>query len=415
MFVDNYVGARGHGGDVINHFTGRTFDPGMRRPYLDRYDRPRVTVNTGRWTVERGERRQVKESVLVRDLVLEGKLPPVFNATALRKEEWLHLDTVVLRAARYRLQAWGDLAKANSFGGFNGMAKTILEHETMSDPGAAFVDMDGLSQGTGDAPLFQLEGLPLPITHSDFSYAARQLAISRNSSTPIDTVSGEAAGRRVAESIERVTIGNNTGISYGGLSTHFGGYGRTSAVYGYTNFTARLTKTNITTPTGTNSATTLSDVLAMRNQLYASKFYGPFMLYHSPDWDPYMDNDYYAITASGAVAPTKTLRERLRAIEGIQDVKRLDMLFSTLITTDTTSSSYRGPGQEGVASAATFNLIMVQMTPDVARAVNGMDITTVQWEERGGMKLSFKVMAIQVPQLRADYYSNCGILHGTTS
>ena len=40
---------------------------------------------------------------------------------------------------------------------------------------------------------------------------------------------------------------------------------------------------------------------------------------------------------------------------------------------------------------------------------------SVQWESVGGMRLNFKVMAIQVPQLRADYYNNCGILHATTS
>ena len=60
-------------------------------------------------------------------------------------------------------------------------------------------------------------------------------------------------------------------------------------------------------------------------------------------------------------------------------------------------------------------MIMVQMTPDVARAVNGMDITTVQWESVGGMRLNFKVMAIQVPQLRADYDGRCGIVHATTA
>jgi len=44
-----------------------------------------------------------------------------------------------------------------------------------------------------------------------------------------------------------------------------------------------------------------------------------------------------------------------------------------------------------------------------------MPITTVQWESQGGMRLNFKVMAIQVPQLRADYSSQSGIAHGTTS
>ena len=56
-----------------------------------------------------------------------------------------------------------------------------------------------------------------------------------------------------------------------------------------------------------------------------------------------------------------------------------------------------------------FRLIMIQMNSEVARAVNGMDITTIQWETVGGLQLNFKVMCIQVPQLRADFYGNCGI------
>src|SRR5690606_24326448 len=103
--------------------------------------------------------------------------------TSLRKDEWIQLDQVVLRAARARLRAWSDLASANTFGGFNGMAKLILEHETMSDPGEASVDFDGLTDGRTDAPKFQLEGLPLPITHSDFWFSSRRLAVSRNTGT----------------------------------------------------------------------------------------------------------------------------------------------------------------------------------------------------------------------------------------
>jgi hypothetical protein len=409
MFVQDFIlNSRGYG-PVAEMLDSVRFDPGMLRPYFDRNNQPSVTINTGRWTTERGERRPVREHHTIRELANNGIMTPVMNATTLRKEEWIQLDQVVLRAARYRLRAWQDLAAANSYGGFNAMSKLILEHETMSDPGEAIVDMDGITDGRTDQPLFQLQGLPLPITHSDFWFSSRRLAVSRNTGTPLDTTMGEAAGRRVAESIEKTTIGNNTGITYGGASTYVGGYGRTSQVYGYTNFTQRLTYTSITKPTqgGWTAATTLAQVLAMRDVLYLHKFYGPFMLYHSNDWDQYMDNDY--ILTGGNVA-TQTLRERLKSIEGIQDVRRLDFLFAALPTDG-------APGAEGVTITATspFTLLMIQMTPDVARAVNGMDITTVQWEAKGGMQLNFKVMCIQVPQLRADYYGNCGILHGTTA
>lgn len=313
-------------------------------------------------------------------LAQEGVYLPVTNATSLRKDDWIMLDRAVLKAARQRLRAWTDLAAVSSFGGFSGMTKMILEHETMSDPGSAVVDMDGLTPGRTDEPKFQLEGLPLPITHSDFWFSSRRIAVSRNSGTPLDSVMAEAAGRRVAEQVEKTLIGTITGMTYGTTAN----YSNAPTVYGYTNHPDRITKTDLTTPDGTNGASTVDDVLEMIELAQGDYFYGPYMLYHSTDWDKYMDDDYRA-------QDSRTLRQRLRAIESITDVRRLDFLTNT------------------------FTLLLVQMTPDVARAVTGMDITTVQWEGKGGMQLHFKVMCIMVPQLRSDFNEHMGIVHATTA
>jgi len=117
--------------------------------------------------------------------------------------------------------------------------------------------------------------------------------------------------------------------------------------------------------------------LAIREQLYTNKFYGPYIVYTSTDWDQYLDNLFSTTEPSAG-----TLRKRLMEIEDIQDIRRLDFL---------TSSTYP------------FTSIWVQMTPETARAVNGMEITTVQWPSMGGMRLNFKVMCIQVPQIRSRF------------
>ena len=85
-----------------------------------------------------------------------------------------------------------------------------------------------------------------------------------------------------------------------------------------------------------------------------------------------------------------TLRDRIKKIDGIQDVRTLDYLTG-------------------------YTLLLIQMTSDVIREVVGMDFTTVQWESQGGMQVNFKVMCIMVPQLRADYNGNTGIVHGTAA
>jgi hypothetical protein len=432
MFVNDSIGGYIDGGRVsltnnqemaANYaMEGTMFDPYLARPFLETNPnhpmRGKLCVYkyNGRkdFTVNGVTKAQpVYRQHTIRSLQERGINGPVWNlvsnATALRKEEWIEYDRVALRAARYRMRAWADLAAANSFGGFNGMAKTVLEYEAVSDAGEAIVDMSPASEVRNDFARFQLRGTPLPITQSGFWLDARKLAISRNSGVPLDTTMGEMCGRRIGEAIEKTTIGIQTGLQFGGNDTFTGGYDITSQVYGYVNYPNRLTKTGLTKPThsGWTAATTLADVLGCMDTLRAHKFYGPFMVYHSNDWDQYMDTDY--ILSGGNVA-TMTLRNRLRDIDGIMDVRRLDFLFAS-----TTDASSGGPGLENLAQAYPFVLVFVQMTPDVARAINGMDITTIQWEAQGGMEVRVKVLAIQVPQLRSDFYGNSGILHATAT
>lgn len=365
-------------GDVNSYRTD------VRKPYFTEDGRAMVTINLNYGTGKRAKFR----AMTLNEAVRHGFYDPVFNATSLRKEEWVKLDTEVIKAARLRLRAWSDLEAANVVS-FDGWGKYIFESETQSDVGEALVDMDTLSEDRNHAPLYKLQGIPLPITHAGFMFSKRQLEASRNSGTPLDTTLAEMAGRRVAEMIEKTLIGVETGMTYGGANTL--SYERASKIYGYTNFPPRITKTNLTVPTGSNPEATVSDILAMRDLMYANKHFGPFIIYHSTDWDKYLDNDYARLGGNNA---NQTLRNRLKEIEDISDIRRLDYLSS---------------------STNPWTLIMVSMTKETARAIKGMELTTVQWDSRGGLQTNFRVMAIMVPQLRADYDGNCGILHATAA
>lgn len=399
MFADYVENGRGFGevGEVLGAVG---LEPNLLRPYFDDKGRQCVTVNTGRKRFDEklGYPVPIQKQMLIEDAVRRGIIPLTNAQTTLRKEEWLMLDRVVLKASRQRLRAWNDMASANSFGGFDGMSKMVLEHERMTDVGEALVDMDGVAEGKTDRAHFQNQGLPLPITHVHFTHSAREIAVARQSGTPLDTSGAEMAARRVAEKIEKTLIGVDTGMTYGDQTGR--GYANAPTVYGYTNHPDRITKTDITTPTGSNPNVTVGEVLDMRDLATAQNFFGPYMLYHTNDWDQYMDNDYFTGTfAQGLVSGSRTLRQRLQGIEGITDVRRLDFW------TDTTA------------------LLLVQMTSEVVRAVNGMGITTVQWPTKGGAELHFRVMAIMVPQIRSQFIgtsqlesaARCGIVHGTTS
>lgn len=401
---------------VVNaeQVAGVRFDPGLLRPYTENGEIwVDVTHGYEAATNEDGSpalnhngmpvMRPIIEPQLVRERQARG-LPVcngmyVNNATTLRKDQWIMIDSLVRESIQARLRAYADLRAANTMGGFDGMATTILERELATDPGEAFADMDGLSEGRNFAHKFALQGLPLPITHSDFFIPSRFLAQSRaKGGPPADTMRIRAASRRCAELVEKTTIGVVTGPTYG-LSTD---YLQTSKVYGYLNHPARTTKTDMTTPTGANPDVILTDLLQARELMYAKNIYGPFVWYHSTDYDQYLDNDYWAgDEADGPVAPSRTLRQRILQIEGISAVRRLDYLPS---------------------DTHPFTSVLVDMSRDndYVQAINGLEFTTVQWESKGGMQLNFKVMGIQVPYIKSAFLSGTttettGIVHCTTS
>ena len=354
--MDYIFNGQGHG-QVASALMQSNFDVRALRPWIGK---------DGRTYIARVNNAGNLESV------------PVTNAPAtLRKDDWKVLDDAITKVAKERLRAVADLrSRGLQFVLPNGMAKTVLETETQSDIGAASVSMDGLRAGKADRPEFNLTNLPLPIIHKDFHYSARQVMASRSGGSPLDTTTAELAGRRVAEEAEKLLLGVSTEAD----TFAFGG----GTIYGYTDHPDRNTRT-LTAPTasGWTAATALSEVLSMKADAFADNHYGPYILYSSPLWDRFMDDDYNAAGGSDL-----TLRQRLNMIDGIEEVRTLDHLTA-------------------------HDLILVQMTSDVARMVIGMDITTVQWETNGGLQLNFKVMGIIVPQIRSDFGKQAGIVHGS--
>lgn len=397
MFVDAMTGAVTNDGSHV--YDGRGFgvgaglaqvnyQPSMKRPFIKNGQRC-VLVDNG-WKKDKATGQTVKDwkTVRIDDLRRQGLDDPTWNAATLPKDSWIRLDQAVVMATRKRLNAWSDLMASVPVGGFNGMSTMTYEYQAMTDPGEAVVDMDALTPGRTDRPLFNLRSIPLPITHSDFWFSRREIAVSRNSGKPLDTTMAEAAGRRVAETIEQTTIGTVTGMTYGPTSVTDTRYSGTSAVYGYTNFPSRVTKTDLTTPTGSNPEAVVADILEMVETMQTNGFYGPYVLYHSTGYSRYLNDDYFR---TGGTSAVRTLRERIMEIDGISKISRLDYLTSG------------------------YQLILVQMDSEVVQAINGLDITTVQWESQGGERINFKVMAIGVPLLKTPYNGVSGIQHGTTS
>jgi uncharacterized linocin/CFP29 family protein len=350
------------GGNICDVLFNHDFQIGALRPYRsnDESDSNRyITVTNGQGKPEAKVTHNASLS------------------TPFRRDDWTEIDRAVISAAKPRLKLFGDIrSQGLEYNIPNGLGKTSFQHEAVSDTSQATISMDGLRRSYADRPVFDLRNMPLPIIHKDFHFSARQLAVSRNGGSPLDTTTASQAARRVAEVAEELSIGTLSSYNFGG-----------SYIYGLINYPGRLTHI-MTDPTsgGWIPSKTVQEVIHMRLMSTQNYYYGPWMLYVSLPWDEYLEADY----KSNAASSTMTLRERLQKIGGIVDVRTLDYLTG-------------------------YQMVLVQMTQDVIRAVIGMDIITVQWPSEGGMMVNFKVMSIMLPQIRSDYYGSTGIVHGAST
>lgn len=301
------------------------------------------------------------------------------NANALlRRDEWKQLDDVLIDVGRQRLGGIQDLVDKNLvFTLGNAMGTTVLEWHDVNGEMEAVVSMDGITRGKNEKMTFQHNYLPIPIIHSDYEINARTLAASRNMGNPLDTISAERATRSVLQKLENMLFTNVT-YAFGEADSR-----SRNSIYSYINFPDRnqVALAAAWNESGKTPAQILADVVSLKDALIADFKFGPYMLYIPTLWDTVLDEDY-----SVAGSSLMTTRERVMKISGLTGIKVIDTL----------------PANQAV---------LVQMTTDVVRLVRGMGLQNVEWEQEGKMITKYKVMTIQVPQLRSDANGKCGIAH----
>jgi len=302
---------------------------------------------------------------------------PSYAGATLRREEWMRLDEALIEAKRYRLGGVQDLIdKGLTYTLGNAMGTTVLEWHDVSDAMEADLTMDAVTRSIGDRPIFQHNYLPIPIIHVDYEINARVLEASRKLGNPLDTTSAERAARKVLEKMENMLFTDTT-YSFGDKDSR-----NRNTIYSYLNFPDR-NLVNLSIPWDASAATgpmILQDVQEMKAASIAAYHHGPWMIYIPTAYETVMDDDYDVSGSS-----LMTIRERIMKIGGIQGIKVIDTLPAN-------------------------NVFMVQMTPDVVRLVRGMDLQNIQWSTEGGMVNKYKVMTIQVPQIRSDINGKCGIV-----
>lgn len=336
------------GGDIATLLLKSGMDTGWCRPYINKKDgKAYVTVQNRKKPVQ------------------------VVNAVLLH-EEWEQISNIVTEEAQYRLQAVADLESRGLVEMTGGLGKTVLHYQTESDVEDAEVSMDGINEGRRDRPEYASNYLPLPIFSKQFSFSLRDLSASRNGSQSLDMSGVRLATRKVAELTEKHLIGVSATQGY-----TFGG----GTLYGYMSHPYRNTVSLSTNwdASAKTAAQILADVINMKKALQTDKHFGPYVLYIPTAYETVLDNNY-------STSYSQTLRQRILAIAGIQDVKTLDFLTAN-------------------------NVLMVSLDPATVVLAKGLPIQVIQWDSHGGMRVNFLVLTIMVPKIQATYGQTCGVAH----
>lgn len=300
----------------------------------------------------------------------------LINNATLRRDEWKALDEAVLEERNIRLGGIQDLiSRGLTYNLGNAMGTTVLEWHRRKNSQSARMDMNGVSRGQNDRPDFDFNYIPIPIIHADYEISLRDLSASRNMGNPLDTTNASDAAREIDEYLESLLFTNTTFPYASGTIYSYVNYPHRNQVSLSTNWDEMVDDSD-----GTVGKKIIDDVLSLINANKAKRFHGPFKLYIPSNYDVTLEKDYDSTT------PGTTIRERILKISQISEISVNDTLPED-------------------------NVLLVQMTSDVVRLINGMAPTNLEWDSEGGMVLYYKVMAIQVPQIRSDAMNRCGIAH----
>ena len=340
-------------------------DPGYMRPFIGDDGRTYITTC-------KGDPKVPSNYVAI----------PINTNGTLRRDEWKQLDEVLVRFKDYRLGGIEDL-RANGliYNLGNAMGTTVMEWHDVSDVNLVpELTMDAVTRAKGDRPVYKYHYMPIPILHVDYEINARELATSRNMGNPLDTTLAERAVRRINERLEDMLF-TNTGFSYGEKDSS-----NQNSIYSYVNHPDRnlLDLGTSWTDSGVTTKEIVDQVISWKQEGINNRFFGPWQFYIPTAYETKMDEDYVGSTPD--TAPNTTLRDRLMKIAGIKGFKVIDTL-------------------------AVDTILMVQLTPDVVRLVNGMGLTNIEWGVEGNFITKFKVLTIQVPQIRSDAEGRCGVFH----
>ncbi len=297
----------------------------------------------------------------------------MFQNALLRKYEWEEIDRAVVDVTRQQLVAANDFRRLGLIRTLGGIGTTISTYEQLGDMSDAEISMEGITRGELGQVDYNPQSVPVPIIHKDFQISARHLAASRRLGDGLDVTNSQVAARRVRDKTESI-IFNGTGKG------QLAGY----KIAGFRTKTERMQKTVSECGGGDwgTEGNPYKTIVGGIGFLAEAGFYGSYGVY----------------------------------------IARAQYTESLHRLTDGSSKSELVAMQEGIPNISFFTpadalaageIIIWQLTGDVADLALAQDIATIQWDSQGGMLTDFRVMTVLVPRIKHDANGACGVLHIT--
>lgn len=298
----------------------------------------------------------------------------VIKNALLRQRDWEQIDAAVRDVMRQPLVGLDDLRANGLTQPLDGLGVTLSTYDQISDMSPAGVHMNVMPHKVEkDRPEFSAVSVPIPVISKPFTLDLRVLDASRrNGHEGLDVTGVRVATIKVREAIDDI-IFNGSDVQIG-----------TYKIYGYTNHPNRLADTAANFGGGDwgtdgNAHKTISGMIAAA---VALGFNGPFGLY--------VASTQYAQTLNltGANLSDTQLSVITRTIPDLRFVKRAPKL-------------------------AAGSAVLVNLTKETVDMAVGQDITSVSWQEFGGLVNEFMVLAAMAPRLKYDVDGTLGVIHVT--
>lgn len=292
----------------------------------------------------------------------------VFRTLAtLDYDEWKQIDTAVITEARQRMSIVTDLTSRGLVHPLRNVGVMMSQYSRVNSKDRPRVAMSMRSTADRQRLEYDQVQVPIPVIFDEFDIDLRQLQASRNGGEGLDVSNARESALVVSEEIERMVVSGASNIVVSG-----------NVVYGLLTHPNR--NTIATSADWGTPANIYPSVIAMIAAAKSDRMHGPWALYLHTD-------QYVQALSQEGVDRFSNILSRLEEIPGLG--------VGAIKTSDAVPA---GTG------------ILVQLNSNTIDLAIAQNITTIQWEERGGWITNFIVFAVMAPRVKAGSDLRSGVV-----